>query len=110
MTPAAEAIDRFAADLDALLPRNERVGLAVSGGPDSIALLVLAAVARPGLVAAASVDHGLRPGGRGEAEAVAAACRSLGVPHDILTVEWSEPPTSEKFVPCMASQENLSPT
>ena len=54
---AAEAIERFAADLDALEPPNARIGVAVSGGPDSLALLLLAAAARPGLVEAATVDH-----------------------------------------------------
>ena len=56
---------RFAADLAALWPEEERegrpLGLAVSGGPDSIALLLLAHAALPGLIAVASIDHGLRP-------------------------------------------------
>ena len=70
-----------------------RIGLAVSGGPDSLALLLLAAAARPGLVEAASVDHGLRDGSRGEAEAVARRCaQQLGVPHDILTIDWRPSP------------------
>lgn len=94
MGVAAGAITRFAADLDALLAPGERLGVAVSGGPDSIALLLLAAAARPGLVVAASVDHALRSGSREEAEAVAAACHALGVAHDILTIGWSKAPTS----------------
>lgn len=85
---------RFAADLDALVAPGARVGLAVSGGPDSLALLLLAAPARPGLVSAASVDHALREGSRGEAEAVAQTCARLGVPHDILTIDWPVKPTS----------------
>lgn len=89
----AHAVERFAAGLDALLPPGEPLGLAVSGGPDSIALMLLAA-ARPGLIAVASVDHGLRDGSRGEAEAVAALCRTMDVPHDILTLRWDEPPSS----------------
>jgi len=64
----------------------------VSGGPDSLALLLLAAAARPGLVEAATVDHALRPESRVEAEAVAAVCERLGVPHSILTAEWKEKP------------------
>ncbi|HEU5285811.1 MAG TPA: tRNA lysidine(34) synthetase TilS [Sphingomicrobium sp.] len=69
-----------------------RVGVAVSGGPDSLALLLLAAAARPGLVEAASVDHGLRPGSRAEAEMVAELCKRIGVPHSILTIDWPAPP------------------
>jgi tRNA(Ile)-lysidine synthase len=87
-------IARFAADLDALLRPDERVGLAVSGGPDSLALLLLAAAARPGRVAVASVDHSLRAGSRREAEAVAELCRSLDVPHAIVTLDWPDVPTT----------------
>jgi tRNA(Ile)-lysidine synthase len=52
---------------------------AVSGGPDSSALLVLAVAA--GLdVTAVHVDHGLRPGSSAEGDVVAALADSLGVP------------------------------
>jgi len=94
MTPAAEAVQRFAADLDALVPAGERVGIAVSGGPDSLALLLLAIAARPGLIEAATVDHGLRDESRGEADMVASLCERLGVPHRILPADWAEPPTA----------------
>ncbi len=94
MTPADEAITRFAADLDALVAPGERVGVAVSGGPDSVALLFLAAAVRPGLIAAASVDHSLREASRAEAEAVARLCDKLGVPHTILTIDWPARPHS----------------
>jgi tRNA(Ile)-lysidine synthase len=87
-------IARFAADLDALVAAGERVGLAVSGGADSLALLLLANAARPGLVAAASVDHALRAGSGAEAEAVARLCQERGVPHDILTIAWPARPAS----------------
>src|SRR5688572_9845331 len=94
MTPAAEALDRFAADLDHLHPPGAPLGVAVSGGPDSLALLVLAAAARPGLIQAASVDHRLRDGGAAEAAAVGRLCATLGVPHQVLTVQWDVRPTS----------------
>src|SRR5438874_556636 len=85
-------LDRFARDLDALIAPGARIGVAVSGGPDSLALLLLAASARPGQIEAASVDHALREGSRAEAEMVASACTGLGVSHAILTAEWGEKP------------------
>jgi tRNA(Ile)-lysidine synthase len=66
--------------------------LAVSGGPDSTALLWLIARWRkmlkkgPKLVAV-TVDHGLRPGARREALAVRRLAKKLGVVHRI--VKWS---------------------
>ncbi|WP_375459994.1 tRNA lysidine(34) synthetase TilS [uncultured Enterovirga sp.] len=62
---------------------------AISGGPDSTALLHGLAAwsrqtsARPPVVAA-TVDHGLRVEGRAEAEAVASDAASLGLEHRIL--------------------------
>jgi len=89
-----EAVFRFRADLDVLAPAGVRLGVAVSGGPDSLALLFLAAEARPGEIEAATVDHGLREGSRAEAEKVADLCERLGVPHSILAIQWDLPPTS----------------
>ena len=92
MPPAPALVDRFRRDLDALIPRDARLGLAVSGGPDSLAMLLLAAAARPGMVEAATVDHGLRSESRAEADMVASVCTDLGVPHRILTAEWDGTP------------------
>lgn len=92
--PSKEAVDRFSKAIGLLAKDGQTVGLAVSGGPDSVALLLLAAAARPGKVEAATVDHGLRDGSRQEAEMVAELCKTLGVPHEILTVEWAKKPTS----------------
>jgi len=90
--PQAEVVERFRHDLDALIDAQHPIGVAVSGGPDSLALLALAAAARPGLVEAATVDHSLRPEARAEAEMVAGVCRVLGVPHETLTVKWAKTP------------------
>jgi tRNA(Ile)-lysidine synthase len=94
MAPSPELVERFRGDLDELIAPIERLGIAVSGGPDSMALLLLAAAARPGLVEAATVDHALRPESRSEAEMVADICGRLGIPHEILSVEWEAKPTS----------------
>ena len=94
MIPAAEASIRFAADLDALSSRDARIGIAVSGGPDSLALLLLAAAARPASVEAATVDHGLRQESAEEAAMVAELCAELDIPHRILIADWSEPPAA----------------
>ncbi len=88
---ASDALStRFAADLAATLghapTRDAPLLLAVSGGPDSLALLLLGAAAFPGAMRAATVDHGLRAAAADEARLVADACAALGVPHDVLTV------------------------
>ncbi|WP_281261506.1 tRNA lysidine(34) synthetase TilS [Albidovulum aquaemixtae] len=65
------------------------LGVAVSGGSDSMALLSLALrvqAHRGGVVCAVTVDHGLRPEAADEARSVAAFCRSIGVEHD--TLRW----------------------
>lgn len=87
-------IARFAADLDVLVQPGEPIGVAVSGGPDSVALLLLAAAARPGLVEAATVDHRLRAGSAHEAAMVGDLCSKLGIPHAILSADWHGLPTA----------------
>lgn len=80
---------RFATDLARLWPEGEggaRLGLAVSGGGDSLALLLLAATTLPGRIEAATVDHGLRPESADEAAMVAAVCAELGVAHEVIAV------------------------
>ncbi|WP_088306889.1 tRNA lysidine(34) synthetase TilS [Novosphingobium sp. B 225] len=82
-----ELTTRFAADLAALWAGDGRLGLAVSGGPDSLALLLLAHAALPDRIEAATVDHGLRAEAAEEAAMVAAICTKLGVPHRVLPVQ-----------------------
>ena len=69
------------------MPADGRLGIAVSGGPDSLALVLLAHGAMPGRIAAATVDHGLRAESVAEAALVSKFCQSLGVPHAVLKVE-----------------------
>ena len=66
--------------------------LAVSGGPDSTALMVLAARWRAALkhgprLLAVTVDHALRAGSDREARSVKALARRLAIPHR--TMRWS---------------------
>lgn len=58
--------------------------LAVSGGPDSMAMLDIVRRGWAGQVFAATVDHRLRPESAEEAAMVAGYCAGIGVPHAIL--------------------------
>jgi tRNA(Ile)-lysidine synthase len=68
--------------------------IAVSGGPDSTALLLLAArwakrqKSRPPKLVAVTVDHGLRPQAAAEAAAVKRLAHQLGVQHQ--TLRWRD--------------------
>jgi tRNA(Ile)-lysidine synthase len=87
-SPSRDDVDRFRDGLRALVgPDPGRLGIAFSGGPDSLALLLLAAAAFPGEVAAATVDHGLRAESAAEAELARRASSLVGVPHRTLRVE-----------------------
>jgi len=72
--------------------------LAVSGGPDSLALMWLAARWRKALkrgpaLAVATVDHGLRPQAAAEARAVKRLAASLDLPHRTLCWRGDKPAT-----------------
>lgn len=75
--------DVTSADIAGLLVRctfpapGSELVCAVSGGADSLALLVLARAAQLA-VTAVHVDHGLRPGSAAEADVVARACYRFG--------------------------------
>ncbi|MCX7285706.1 MAG: tRNA lysidine(34) synthetase TilS [Novosphingobium sp.] len=64
--------------------------MAVSGGPDSLALLLLFHEVAPRDFLVATVDHGLRPEAAAEAAMVAALCARLGVPHHTLTLSLEQ--------------------
>ena len=72
--------ERFATDLGRLWPEGGRIGLAVSGGPDSLSLLLLAHAAIPGRFAVGTVNHGLRPEAAAECAAVEQVCADRGIP------------------------------
>lgn len=89
---------REAAALFADLRATPALVLAVSGGPDSTALLLLAARWRASLTAgpkllAVTVDHGLRPESAAEAAAVARLAQRLKVAHRILRWRGRKPQT-----------------
>jgi tRNA(Ile)-lysidine synthase len=79
---APEYQNRFRHALDRLgISEDERIMLAVSGGPDSLALLLLASRSAPGRIHVATVDHRLRPESADEAVYVSGICNQLGVAH-----------------------------
>jgi len=82
---SAGDVARFARDLAALANPDAPLLVAVSGGPDSVALLLLAHAALGERCRAATVDHGLRPESASEAAWVADLCAARGIPHAILT-------------------------
>ncbi len=72
--------------------RGARILVAVSGGPDSLALLDVLSRLAPGLgveVTAHGVDHGLRPEATAELDLAAAHAARLGVPFARTHVEVS---------------------
>ena len=78
----ALSIARFAEE-ELKAPLRGRLLVALSGGADSTALLIILCALRPLLgchVEAAHLDHGLRPESAEDALAAAVLCRDLGVP------------------------------
>jgi tRNA(Ile)-lysidine synthase len=75
-------------------PTGTSVDAAVSGGADSVALLILAC--RAGCVVTAHhVDHGLRPGSAGEADFVASLAGRFGADFQALRVSVEPGPNLE---------------
>lgn len=82
--PPPELVARFKEALERLWPQGGKLGLAVSGGPDSMAMLLLAEAAIPGQFEVATVDHGLRLEAKDECAMVARACAERGIPCEVL--------------------------
>ena len=82
-----DAMLLFSVNGQFFLKKQKVIAVAVSGGGDSMALLHLAhrVAEQAGVpVHAVTVDHGLRPESASEAQAVAAFCESINVPHETL--------------------------
>jgi tRNA(Ile)-lysidine synthase len=86
---ASTPFQRFDAAIGALVPEwvaddnTPPLLLAVSGGPDSLAMLAMASACFSGRVAALTVDHGLRMEAADEARFVSQRAAELGVAHTI---------------------------
>lgn len=79
-------IQRFRSALgDLIHVDHDRVLVALSGGSDSIALLLLTHAVLGDRCAAATVDHRLRPASASEARFAADLCDERGIAHTILT-------------------------
>jgi tRNA(Ile)-lysidine synthase len=98
--PVTGSLD-LAAMFGALFNPYKHVVLAVSGGSDSMALLLLAACWKVSDAAprdlsldVATVDHGLRPDSAREAEWVAERARALGLTHTTLVWAGDKPATA----------------
>lgn len=86
-TPDPDLVARFRSETEALIERplgTDKLLVAVSGGPDSLALLLLAHAAFGDRVLAATVDHQLRPENADEAGFVASLCAGLAIRHETL--------------------------
>ncbi|CAH1654630.1 tRNA(Ile)-lysidine synthase [Chelatococcus asaccharovorans] len=100
-SPMGEPLPGFAdSEIAALLdPLRDAKGivLAVSGGPDSLALLLMAwrwrAIVAAPPITVASVDHALRPESAAEIKAVAAQSARFGLVHRALRWEGPKPVT-----------------
>jgi tRNA(Ile)-lysidine synthase len=79
-------VERFRRELERLRPEGGRLGLAVSGGPDSLAMLLLAEAAIPGQFQVATVDHGLRAESADECAMVARICAERRIGCEVLQV------------------------
>lgn len=80
-------VERFACDWRTVAGAEDgaRTLVALSGGADSSALLLLMAALGRGDFVAATVDHGLRPEAAAEAVRAGALARACGVSHAVLT-------------------------
>ncbi len=81
-----EAVDQLWTPDTSQGKSSGRLGIAVSGGPDSLALLLLAHAAMPNNIAVLSIDHGLRAEAVSEVALVEAICTAVDVPFKSMNV------------------------
>ncbi|MDR2682132.1 MAG: tRNA lysidine(34) synthetase TilS [Holosporaceae bacterium] len=105
----SEIFYRFAQEMDFLVDQtaktydileSRKICVAVSGGPDSLALLILAQAwgyKRNRDVVCVTVDHGLRLESANEAEFVRDFCHGIGIEHHILKWKNSQSLPSGKL-------------
>src|SRR5438067_4863705 len=98
MSPAPLTLAELAAAFDAIggFERHPFVAVAVSGGPDSLALTILAdrwAREHGGRLVALTVDHRLRPESAEEARTVARWMAARGIAHKVLVRSDPKPAT-----------------
>jgi len=89
------ATQKFSGEMARLGLDAPRIAVAVSGGGDSMALALLISewLAGKGEMVALTVDHGLRPESRAEAEAVQKTLEQRGIAHEILSWQGEKPAT-----------------
>jgi tRNA(Ile)-lysidine synthase len=105
--------DEFAALMAGCGPFEDRphIAVALSGGPDSLALTLLLAdwtAAFGGRLTALTVDHGLRPDSADEARTVAGWMAAKGITHHILTWDGAKPVTGLMAAAREARYEHLN--
>ena len=96
MLSTSVGLGDFSLAMEAFAPFESRpvVAVALSGGPDSLALLLLIdawARERGGAAVAFTVDHGLRPDSASEAAQVGAWARARDIAHEILPWAGDKP-------------------
>lgn len=97
MLTAQTAADIARRNLSSIrFPADGRTVIALSGGSDSTALLMLAcdvfsARGEGGRLLAVTVDHGLRPESAAEAQRAGELCASLGIAHTVRRWEGAKP-------------------
>jgi tRNA(Ile)-lysidine synthase len=89
-TPTDSILQRFQAAVAASsLHQKNSIGLCVSGGGDSIAMMHMAAkLGRPQDIKVLTVDHGLRGEAKDEIALVAKQARQLGLDHTVMAWSW----------------------